>query len=429
MRGAIPLYLLLHASSVLGGSEQPRGNHTWCDGSGACYSAHLAPLPFSRAQEACAQRGGALSTASGEAEVRAVLALLREVAAEPGSRAFWLGLRRRAQHCTQPDLPLRGFLWTDGRQRAPQEEVAKWVKEPSKSCTTQRCAALQVTAGQQDLEPWGWEERPCKSSPHGYICKYQYDGACPAPRPQAARSLLYSLPYGLHSAALDFSPPGTQLLGTCPAPRGDVQVLLVCEPGRDGYSWAGAEMPLCPCLSGDQSPSTGACVEPGDCIGVRGAPLCLCGRGFLRGADEQACVRPGGTALAAAGTGPSTLAQGSSAAPSPPASPQPSSAGEMSASSSSSYVFLLVTMAVVTVVILVVAVLGVFKICFTKSPSWASPDCKEQAPAAAESDAEANTTLSNSEKSLEARSKEAGGDKAEAQQGEPKPEEEAPAGN
>ncbi|XP_067389929.1 C-type lectin domain family 14 member A [Emydura macquarii macquarii] len=435
MRGAIPLCLLLHASSVLGSAEQPRENHTWCDGSGACYSVHLAHLSFSRAQEACALRGGALSTASGEAEVRAILALLRVVANEPGSWVFWLGLLRGPQHCTQPQLPLRGFSWTTSPPRAPQGELDKWVKEPSRSCTTRRCAGLQVTAGQQDLEPWGWEERSCKNTTQGYVCKYRYDGACPAPRPKGARSLLYSLPYQLHSAALDFSPPGTELLVACPAPQGDVR--LVCELGQNGYSWTGAGEPLCPCPSGYQSPSTGACMEPGDCTSAQGAFLCVCAQGFLPGADKKSCVRPGppasaapAPALTAAGTGPSGLPQGSSAAPPPPSSPQPSTAGEVKSSSPSNHVFLLVTMAVVTVVIMVVAVLGVFKLCFTQRPSSASREGKEPAPAAAaESDAEAHSTQSNSENSLEAGSREAGGDKAEILQREPKPEEEAPPGN
>nr|XP_005301603.1 C-type lectin domain family 14 member A [Chrysemys picta bellii] len=431
MRGAIPLCVLLHASSVLCGAEQPRRNHTWCEGSGACYSVHLAQVPFSRAQEACAVRGGALSTASGEAEVRAILALLRVVAAEPGSWMFWLWLVRGAQQCTQMDWPLRGFSWLAGPQQAPQgepKELDKWVKEPSRSCITRRCAGLQVTAGRQDLEPWGWKELACKdTTTQGYVCKYQFNGTCPAPRPQGARSLLYSLPYQLHSAALDFSPPGTELVVACPGPRGDVR--LLCELGQGGYNWTGAGEQLCPCPSGYQSPSTGACMEPRDCTSAQGAFLCVCARGFLLGADKKSCVRPGhigGSAtaapdptLSAGGTVPSS----SWGAPSPSSSSQPSTAGEVQSSSSPTYVFILVAMAVVTVVILVGAVLVVFKLCFTKSPSSASGAGKEPAPAAAaESDPEATT--SSSENSLEAR-----GDTAERLQGEPSPEEEAPLGN
>lgn len=432
MRGAIPLCVLLHASSVLCGAEQPRGNHTWCEGSGACYSVHLAQVPFGGAQEACAVRGGALSTASGEAEVRTILALLRVAAAEPGSWVFWLGLVRRPQQCTRMEWPLRGFSWLAGPQQAPQgepKELDKWVKEPSKSCLTRRCAGLQVTAGRQDLEPWGWKERTCKgNTTQGYVCKYQYNGTCPAPRPQGARSLLYSLPYQLHSAALDFSPPGTELVVACAGPRGDVR--LLCELGRGGYNWTGAGEQLCPCPSGYQSPSTGACMEPGDCTSAQGAFLCVCARGFLLGADKKSCVRPGHVAGSATAAPDPTLSAGgtvassSSGAPSPPSSPQPSTAGEVQSSSSSpTYVFILVAMAVVTVVILVGAVLVVFKLCFTKSPSSASEAGKEPAPAAApESDPEATT--SSSENSLEAP-----GDTAERLQGEPSPEEEAPPGN
>ncbi|XP_032645851.1 C-type lectin domain family 14 member A [Chelonoidis abingdonii] len=430
MRGAIPLCVLLHCS-VLCRAEEPGGNYTRCEGSGACYSVHLAQVPFGRAQEACAVRGGALSTASGEAEVRAILALLRVVAAEPGSWVFWLGLVRRQQQCTRRERPLRGFSWLAAPQQAQGEpkELDKWVKEPRRSCLTRRCAGLQVTAGRQDLEPWGWKERTCKrNTTQGYVCKYQYNGTCPAPRPQGARSLLYSLPYQLHSAALDFSPPGTELVVACAGPRGDVR--LLCELGRSGYNWTGAGEQLCPCPSGYQSPSTGACMEPGDCTSAHGAFLCMCAQGFLLGADKKSCVRPGhigGSATAAPDptlSAGGTVASSSSGAPSPPSSPQPSTAGEVQSSSSSpTYVFILVALAVVTVVILVGAVLVVFKLCFTKSASSASGAGKEPAPAAApESDPEATTT--SSENSLEAR-----GDTAERWQGEPSPEEEAPPGN
>uniref|UniRef100_A0A8D2Q4K5 C-type lectin domain-containing protein n=1 Tax=Varanus komodoensis TaxID=61221 RepID=A0A8D2Q4K5_VARKO len=62
---------------LLGASS--RNERTWCRGSGPCYSAHLGSLNFHQAQDACAQLGGGLSTASGEAEIQALLALLTGV--------------------------------------------------------------------------------------------------------------------------------------------------------------------------------------------------------------------------------------------------------------------------------------------------------------------------------------------------------------
>lgn len=239
------------------------------------------------------------------------------------------------------------------------------------------------------------------------MCKYQYNGTCPAPRPQGARRLLYALPYQLHSAALDFSPPGTQLLVACPEPRGDVR--LVCERGQGGYNWTGAGEQLCPC------PSTGACVEPGAC-----AP----------GPDKKSCVRPGPSGGSATAGPNATLPAGGTVRSglAAPSSPQPSAAGEVKSSASSTHVFLLVATAVLTVVILVGAVLVLFKLCFA-SPS-ASRVGKEPAPGAAvDSDPEANLTESSSEDSLEARRPQPGGDLAGSSQGERNPEQGALPGN
>ncbi|XP_074852929.1 C-type lectin domain family 14 member A [Carettochelys insculpta] len=404
MRGAIPLCLLL--LQALCGAEPRAGNHTWCGASGTCYSVHLAQVPFDRAQADCAARGGALTTAGAGAEVLTILELLSAVAAQPGSWLFWLGLVRRAQQCTQTDRPLRGFSWLLDSQQGEAEELDKWVKEPSRSCTRQRCAALQVTAGQPGLEPWGWQERPCRDpTGQGFVCKYHYNGTCPAPTPQGARSLLYALPYRLHSAALDSSPPGTELRVSCAGSAGG-DARLVCELGPGGYGWTGAEEELCPCPSGYRSASTGACLEPGDCTSAQGAFLCLCARGFLLGPDKRSCAPPGHLGTSATAVhGPSrpaggaVLLPGSSAAPS---RPPPSHAGNGKFSSSSTYVFILVATAVVTVVVLVGAVLGVFRLCFTTSPSPAGKE-PEPAPATAESDPEANSTESSSEHSLEAR--------------------------
>ncbi|XP_060117968.1 C-type lectin domain family 14 member A [Heteronotia binoei] len=408
--------VLLQPYSAPGLSGEPlHSDHTWCHGSGACYSVHLASRNFSGAKEACSMYGGALSTASGEAEIQAIFALLRRAVSGPGPSVFWLGLMRKPPQCTYPELPLRGFSWAPpaGLQETGTNEsmaTPSWVKEPSMSCTTEKCAGLQVMTKEHRLQPWGLKERSCTKASPGYICKYRYEGTCPALHLPGAQSLRYTLPSRLQSADLAFSPPGTVLSLRCPT--GEAR--LTCQVLPDGYRWEGAERGLCSCLSGYWSPSKQQCVEAAACLGAQGAFLCVCTWGFHLAADKSSCV-PAEKEVAAGthglviptagGTLPYNNAslwnQNTSLAPFPSAEAN-SSAPVLHAPSaypeSSNYVFILITLAVVLLVILVMASLQVFKVCSSKGAQAG----KELAPAAApEGDPEASATRTSSEHSLE----------------------------
>ncbi|XP_067151698.1 C-type lectin domain family 14 member A [Apteryx mantelli] len=393
MRRAGPWCLLLAAGCALAQPPPPGRSAVRCQAAGACFSAHAANCSYAEARGACGRGGGALAWLGGEPELRLVVALLARAAGGRGASLFWLGLRRNASACTDAAAPLRGFSWEAGGGAAARDAPAalgRWAKEPARSCLTARCAGLLVAAG----GAWGWKERPCQRQSQGYVCKYQYEGACAAPSPAGALGLDYRLPFGERSADPGSSPPGTVLTVACPGPRGALR--LTCEPERGGFAWRGAEEPACPCPFGYLHPGTGRCADAAECRDAGGGFACVCAPG---GRDGATCAAPAAAPAAtpAASRAAPAAAGGRLSAPAPGGSAGPpavdAAAEEKTAppppapSSSSSYVFILVTVAVVVLVILVMTVLGVFKLCFNKKAAGRG----HKEPPAAGSEAEAGS--------------------------------------
>nr|XP_041572708.1 C-type lectin domain family 14 member A [Taeniopygia guttata] len=368
-----PWCLLLAAACALGRTAPPPRAAVRCPSAGACFSAHLANVSYAEARGACEQRRGSLAWVSSEPELHLLLELLAE-AAVPA--LFWVGLKRNASTCTHSEHPLRGFSWEGvGAGTAPQEVPAalgRWLKEPMRSCLTARCAGLHLAADPGDGPGWGWKEQGCQRKSPGYLCKYQYEGACPDLSPAGALGLDYRLPFEERSGGPGFSPPGTVLTVACPG--GEVR--LTCQPEPGGFAWKTAEKLLCPCPFGRRSPDSGRCAEAAGCRDAAGGFACACVPGGQHGTPcpgtGPAPTAAGGPAepsgARAEGRRPSIPAPGGSTGP--PATATAAGGGEktdtLSPSSSSNYVFILVTIAVVVLVILVMTVLGVFKICFNK---------------------------------------------------------------
>ncbi|KAM5235482.1 C-type lectin domain family 14 member A [Ctenodactylus gundi] len=445
MRPALTLCLLCQAFWPRpGGGEHPTADRAGCSASGACYSLHHATIKREAAQEACSLRGGMLSTGRGGAELSALLALLRAGPGPGGGSkdlVFWVALERGRSHCTLENEPLRGFSWLfPDAATGSEEDTLPWVKEPLRSCTARRCAGLQAARG---VEPAGWKETRCHVRASGYLCKYKYRSACPAPRPGAATGLSYRAPFQLHSPALAFSPPGTQVSATCPGGR---FVTATCTEEEVGARWDGlpSGAVLCPCPG--RYLLAGTCSELSNCLDNSGDFVCECAPGFELGEDDRSCVPRGEGGPASGGPGvpashqPPTAASpvpkrrwspqepknpgekyhgpGSSAA-SVPETPQwgaqstrwsphtsseatwsppgslipkldatPSSSAPQAFDSSSTVVFVLVSIAIVVLVILTMTVLGLFKLCFQKSASSRPRKGPLGAPRGTESDTE-----------------------------------------
>nr|XP_008101109.1 PREDICTED: C-type lectin domain family 14 member A [Anolis carolinensis] len=412
MKGVLLAFLVLGQFFYSpGGSGILPSAFTKCQAaSRTCYSAQLARLAFQKAQEACTGQGGGLSTANSATEVSTILTLLGNLGNTSDTHFFWLGLVRKAQQCTREDLPLRGFSWAlagDSMEMVRNESGLGWLREPSKSCTVERCAGLQVMPGGPRLEPWGLRDHICTKASAGYVCKYIYDGGCSALKPSS--SLGYLLPHShLQSAAIEFSPPGTELTLRCPRGR---EARFTCRLSTDGYHWEReTEEWLCSCPSGYWSPKEAACMELDTCQDPQGAFFCLCALGSRLGTNAKAClqaVQNGGAASTSQPGLLSAVPSNSSVEERFPTEVNGSMAEEAPRplSDSSNYIFILITVAVVMLVILVMAALQVFQFCFRRcSPSSSAskePAGKDGATVGAEKgDTEASATRTNSEHSL-----------------------------
>lgn len=433
MRPALALCLLWQVFwTPRGRAEHPTADRAGCSDSGACYSLHHATIKRDAAQEACNLRGGALSTAHGGAELRAVLELVRAGPGPGGGSKdlfFWVALERGRSNCTLEKEPLRGFSWLSSEVGNSDLDsttpTLHWVEEPQRSCTARRCAGLQVSRG---VDPAGWKEMKCHVRANGYLCKYQFEGLCPAPRPGAASNLSYRAPFQLHSAALDYSPPGTEVSAVCPGP---ISVTATCIADEGGWHWDGIDpgSPLCPCPG--PYLRAGKCAQLEECLDNSGGFSCECAPGFSLGQDQRSCETreaaqwptPGGTQMPDPLT-PLTAASPVSKKPDLPSVHQelgevPRQGGSTTSApeiplggtksttpafqmtsqtsmptdtvpsvrlmtpmfnstsspaapqvfDSSTLVLILVAVAIVVLVILTMTVLGLFKLCFHKSPS------------------------------------------------------------
>lgn len=287
MRPALALCLLCPAFWPGPGSgEHPTADRAACLALGACYSLHHATIKRRAAQEACVLRGGTLSTVHSGAELRAVLALLRAGPGPGGGSKdllFWVALERGRAHCTLEREPLRGFSWLYPDTGDSEVNTLPWVEEPQLSCTVRKCAALQATGG---VEPAGWKEMQCTLRADGYLCKYQFEALCPAPRPGAASNLSFKAPFRLSSSALDFSPPGTEVSAMC---SGVLSIQATCIQEETGARWDGLfpGSVLCPCSG--RYLLAGKCVELPECLDHLGNFTCECAAGFELGKDRHSC--------------------------------------------------------------------------------------------------------------------------------------------
>ncbi|XP_076971070.1 endosialin [Tamandua tetradactyla] len=241
-----------------------------------CYALFPRRRTFLEAWRACRELGGDLATPRTPEEARRVDSL---VGAGPSGQLLWIGLQRPARQC-QPQRPLRGFTWTTGDQDAA---FTNWALPASGGpCPAQRCAALEASGEHR------WLEGSCTLAVDGYLCQFGFEGACPAWPEEAGQAgpVVYTTPFHLVSAELQWLPFGSVAAVPCQAGRG-ASLLCVKRPdGGVGWSRAG---PVCP--GAGCGPDNGGCEQ--ECVDEPdGRVTCRCTEGFRLAADGRSCEDP-----------------------------------------------------------------------------------------------------------------------------------------
>nr|XP_033807172.1 C-type lectin domain family 14 member A [Geotrypetes seraphini] len=404
MSGLTRLCLLMNFACLSSSITLALENLTICSSLGACYSIHSKTTSFKAAEASC-QPVGFLTTMKNEAEKLDIFKLLNGFpGSSHASSTFWIGLSKISRQCVHEEKPLRGFFWVSGKE---DSNISKWIKEPAKSCMSNRCVGLQTTEVSPDWEPWGWKDLNCNSK-NGYICKYEYSGMCQKLNITNAKRILYRTAYNIESDILDFSPPGTTATVFCESHWRNIT--LTCKQQNGIHEWDGPMnlSTLCSCPVGYKMDQYGDCIDIDECqqkkcmstcINTLGSFYCNCTVGNTIGEDGVSCHQssqePGqyitdsphntGKSVQETTTSPAWR-KGS------PASSSESSYAERKESGglSSARIFIPVTVAIVILGILVMAVIWIVKLCFGKRPESKSKETAVQA--INEPDQEANNT-------------------------------------
>ncbi|XP_075044784.1 endosialin [Mixophyes fleayi] len=260
-------------------SGELREHDAICGPVDSCYAVFYQRRTFLESWRACRERGGNLATIKNVQEAALVEQLFTSSA---GSRSegdlqlrLWIGLQRQPRQCA-PQKPLRGFTWTTGDQ---DTAFTNWVSQPvsagpPSSCSAPRCVAIGLGYGkpEDDLK---WLEGSCTLPVDGFVCKFRYQGMCPALTEQTVR---YSVPFGYQGTWLDVLPFGTVAVVSCERQQQDISVL--CMLKEDGTVGWNKDKPLC------DNPEELLCQG---CQQLCEEGVCACEEGYVLQPDGQSC--------------------------------------------------------------------------------------------------------------------------------------------
>ncbi|XP_071380349.1 C-type lectin domain family 14 member A [Centroberyx affinis] len=360
----------------------------------APYVVRSEPLGFDRALEECSVGGTFLAELRTEREASDVRKLVS--ASLSGSRrgvAFWVGLRKANDRCVVPELPLRGFGWTESGDR--RAERAVWRVEPPHTCTTTRCAALEGDFDGSEVRSWGFVSRPCKTR-YPFICELrdrqagEQESMQPLPEETETGSRTETTPEPEPEPETTPEPepettpepepgrcggyipniPGARSLTPDPA-GGSLRVecwsglLLELRCSGSPALWrlnGSADAACVACGDGFERHASGTCVDVDecrrsapcrrDCVNTEGSYLCVCydRRGTRHAEGSEACLEGGD----------GDPSPNRSLASPPPPPPGPTDGGALSG------VLIPALIAVMALVVLVVLVLAAVKCCMMR---------------------------------------------------------------
>uniref|UniRef100_UPI003AAC311C C-type lectin domain family 14 member A n=1 Tax=Centroberyx gerrardi TaxID=166262 RepID=UPI003AAC311C len=383
----------------------------------AAYAVRSEPLSFDLALKECSLGGAFLTALRTEQEASDVRKLVSASLSGSERRvAFWVGLRKAKDQCVVPELPLRGFNWTESRdQRA---EKAVWREEPPHTCATIRCAALEGEFDGSEVRSWGFVSRSCKTS-YPFICKLrdrqagEQESMQPLPEETETGSRTEITPEpGPEPETTPEPEPGPKTEpepesrpGPGPEPEsrpepgrcgghtpnipgarsltpdtagGSMQVecwsrlLLELRCSGSPATWrlnGSADAVCVACRDGFERDASGNCVDVDecrgaacrqDCVNTEGSYRCVCyDRQGIRHAEGSDACPKGGDGDPSPTDAPHPGANASLASP-PPPPPGPTDAGSLSG------VLIPVLIAVMALVVLVVLVLAAVKCCMMR---------------------------------------------------------------
>ncbi|KAM4723080.1 endosialin [Rhinophrynus dorsalis] len=271
----LPLIIPLSSSRELGEQD------ALCGPGDSCYAIFYQRRGFLESWRACRERGGNLATVKNAEEAALIEQLLTSSTGSRGDSdilqlRLWIGLQRQPRQCA-PQKPLRGFTWTTGDQ---DTAFTNWAQQsvsvgPQGSCSAPRCVAIGLGYGKPD-DDFKWLEGSCTLPVDGFVCKFRYQGMCPA---LAERSVRYSVPFGYQGTWLDRLPFGSVAAVACEGQQQDLSVL--CMLKEDGTVGWNKDEPLC------QPPDIRQCRGCQQLCGEGG--ICACQEGYYLLPDGRSC--------------------------------------------------------------------------------------------------------------------------------------------
>ncbi|KAM4617299.1 endosialin [Discoglossus pictus] len=271
------LFLLLALTSARELGEQD----ALCGSSDACYAIFYQRRGFLESWRACRERGGNLATVKNAQEAALVEQLVTSSAGFRGDGdllqlRLWIGLQRQPRQCA-PQKPLRGFTWTTGDQDTAYTNWAHQAAPPGPpaACSAPRCVAIGLGYGKPE-DDFKWLEGSCTLPVDGFVCKFRYQGMCPA---LVEGTVLYSAPFGYQGTWLDRLPFGSVATVACEGQQQDVSVLcMLKEDGTVGWS---KDEPLCQTQDALQCMGCEQLCEKGG--------VCACEEGYRLQSDGRSC--------------------------------------------------------------------------------------------------------------------------------------------
>lgn len=140
------------------------------------YTVHLNKRTFKDAENDCLP-GSFLTKIQNAKEMAKILKTISDKN-NKADNLFWIGLNKDIGTCVKPDLPLKGFKWTE--DNTIQSDVTKWKTEPLETCTAARCGLLSVEYGDSGAISSGFVDATCREE-RPFICKRNFRMLCHRP--------------------------------------------------------------------------------------------------------------------------------------------------------------------------------------------------------------------------------------------------------